>query len=186
MKQKFNENRPVAWIVLALAVVLSIIFSGGGALRSVRAQALDTFHFGVNGDSLCIYNDLKARADCAYNLADTAARYDSIPQEEIDRVVKAAEELDNTDDDDIVALGRANDALDRAVESLYTEIENAALSEKDATFALSQYKEFTSRGLTISRDGYNGQAEAFNELLGGFPASLVGMFSGVRELPLFR
>lgn len=186
MKQKFNENRPLAWIVLALVVALSVIISGGGALRSVRAQALDTFHFGVNGDSLCIYNDLKARADCAYNLADTAARYDSIPQEEINRVVAAAEELDNTDDDNIVSLGRANDALDRAVESLYTEIENAALSEKDATFALSQYKEFTSRGLTISRDGYNGQAEAFNELLGDFPAGAVGAISGVKELPLFR
>lgn len=186
MKAKINENRPLAWVVLAIVVVLSIIFSGGGALRGVRAQALDVFHYGVNGDSLCIYSDLMARVDCAYNLADTAARYDSIAQESIDKVNEAAEELDKTNDSDIAALNAADDALDRAVESLYTGIENARLSDADATFALSQYKEFTSRALTISRDGYNGYAEAFNEMLGAFPASVVGMMSGVRQLPLFR
>ena len=186
MKAKINENRPLACIVLALVILLSIILGGGGALRDVRAQALDVFHYGVNGDSLCIYRDLMARVDCAYNLADTAARYDSIPQENIDKVVEAAEKLDKTDDSDISALNAADDALDRAVESLYTGVENAHLSDADATYALSQYKEFTSRGLTISRDGYNGYAEAFNEMLGAFPASLVGMLSGVRELPLFR
>ena len=186
MKAKINENRPLAWVVLALVIVRSIISSGGGALRDVRAQALDGFHYGVNGDSLCIYSDLKARADCAYNLADTAARYDTVPQASIDKVTEAAEVLDNTDDSDIAALNAADDALDRAVELLYTELENSSLSDADAKFALSQYKEFTSRGLTISRDGYNGHAGAFNNTLGAFPASFVGMLSGVRELPLFR
>ena len=186
MKNKINENRPLACIVLAAVVVLSIIFSGGGALRAERARAMDAFHFGVNGDGLCIYTDLQARADCAYDLVDLCGRYGAIPQESIDKVEKAANVLESTGENDVYELGRANGELDRAVESLYTEIENASLSETDATFALTRYKEFTSRALTISRDGYNAQAEAFNQLLGRFPANLVGMVSGVGQLALFR
>lgn len=186
MKNKINENRPLAFIVLAVVVLLSIVLSGGGGLRSERSGAMNSFRFGVNNDGLCIYNDLKARADCAYNLVDLCARYDAIPQEIAQKAEQAADDLCAAGEDDVDALNLANNSLTRAVEALYTEIENASFTETDATFALSQYKEFTSRALTIARDGYNSQAEEFNRILEGFPASLVAKLSGVNKLSLFR
>lgn len=186
MKSKINENRPLAFIVLAVVVVLSIFLSGGGGLRELRDDALEVFRLGVNGDGLCVQNDLHQRADCAVNLAALSARYAQIPQETAVKVEQAADSLGNAGEDDTAAMKRANDELGRAVEALYTELENAPLSESDASYALSQYKEFTSRGLTISRDGYNTVAEEFNRTLGVFPANVVGMLSGVGQLSLFR
>lgn len=186
MKNKLNENRPLAFAVLAVVVVLGILLSGGGGLRALRAEALETMRVGVNADGLCIYTDLQERADCAVNLAALSTRYASIPQEVAVKAEEAALELQEAGENDTAAMKRANEALGRAVEALYTELENTALSEPDATYALSQYKEFTSRGLTISRDGYNSLAEEFNRTLGAFPANLVAMVSGVGQLALFR
>lgn len=186
MKNKINENRPLAFIVLAVVIVLSIALSGGGGLRSLRADVMQVFRTGVNGDGLCVYTDLQERADCAYNLAALALRYNEIPQDIGQKAEAAANEIVNVKNDDTSAMKRANDALGRTVEALYTELENADLSETDATYALSQYKEFTSRGLTISRDGYNSLAEEFNRTIGVFPANLVAMVSGVGQLTLFR
>lgn len=186
MKNKINENRPLAFCVLVLVVVLSIVFSGGGGLRALRGEALEAFHVGVNGDGLCVYTDLQERADCAFNLAALAQRYDEIPQEITQKAAEAAQELSDVPDDETAAMQRANETLGRAVEALYTELENTQLTEADATYALSQYKEFTSRGLTISRDGYNALAEEFNRTIGVFPANIVAMLSGVGQLTLFR
>lgn len=186
MREKIRENRTLAWIVLAVVVLLSISLSGGTALRKSRAEVMDVFHYGVNNDSLCIYNDLQARVECAFNLASTAGRYETIAQDAIASAEEAAQELSAVGRDDVGALYSKNTALTRAVETLYTELENAPLSDSDATFALAQYKEFSSRGLTITRDGYNARAEEFNRTLSAFPANLVATLSGVRELALFR
>ncbi len=186
MKNKINENRPLAWAVLAVVVALSIVLGGGGALRGMRSEALDVFYYGVHGDNLSIYTDLDARIDCAYNLASLADRYGSIPKGYAEEARLYADALKAAEKEDIRAMAADNSVLDISVESLYTELENAALSDTDATFALSQYKEFTSRALTISRDGYNAQAEEFNRQLSAFPANLVAAVSGVRELSLFR
>lgn len=186
MKVKFKENRTIAWIVLACVVLICISQSGGAGLRSLRRTAVDTFHNGVNNDGLSIYNDLQKRVDCAYNLASIADRYDNIPQNFIDEVEQAALSMESDGDSDIVGLKVDNNKLNRAVEDLYTELENTELSQADSTFALGQYKEFTSRGLTITRDGYNSRAEEFNAVLDNFPASLVAKLSGVKALELFR
>ena len=102
------------------------------------------------------------------------------------KAAEAAQELSDVPDDETAAMQRVNETLGRAVEALYTELENTQLTEADATYALSQYKEFTSRGLTISRDGYNALAEEFNRTIGVFPANIVAMLSGVGQLTLFR
>ena len=48
------------------------------------------------------------------------------------------------------------------------------------------YYEFLSREQTIGHDGYNAQAQAFNQTLSAFPASLIGSLYGVEPLEYFR
>lgn len=186
MKKKINENRPLAWAVLCVVVLASVILSGGGELRSMRGDVLETLRLGTNGDGLCVYGDMQERVDCALNLATLCGRYETIPHQTIEQTQKAAQALEATSSDNTRALKQNNDALERTVEALYTEIENADLSEADRTYALSQYKEFTSRGLTITRDGYNNLAEEYNRVCSQFPANIVARISGVTQLTLFR
>ena len=186
-KIKFSENRSLAWTVFAVAVVLTVVFSGGGALRAQRKAAADVFYYGINNDGLCISADMTERIAAARNLADLAGRYESVSADLASAVDSAADAAEaDAKSGSLSRLATENAALGRAVEQIYTALENASLSEADSTFALSQYKEFTSRGLTISRDGYNARAEAFNETISAFPASMVARFSGVSGLGLFR
>lgn len=183
MKKTFWENRPVAWIVLAVCVVFSLLFSGGQALKDLREQTALTFYQGVNGDGLCIYRDLMVRSECAYNLASTAANYENIDS----ALVEKARELSNqlAAATDVQTLFSVNAQCHRAVEDLYTAMENTALSANDKSFAYREYKEFVSRADTISRDMYNDQAASFNAVLDGFPAGLIGSVTGVEPLALF-
>ncbi len=186
-KQKFSENRSLAWTVFAVVVALTVVFSGGGALRAQRKAAADVFYYGVNNDGLCISADMTERVAAARNLADVAGRYESVSADLASAVDTAADAAEaDAKSGELSSLATQNAALGRAVEQLYTELENASLSEADTTFALSQYKEFVSRGLTIGRDGYNARAEAFNETISSFPASVVAKVSGVGSLGLFR
>lgn len=185
-KTNFRENRKLAWLVFAVVFALTVIVGGGGALRKEREAVLDVFHYGVHADNLSIFSDLQARVDCTENLVIVSARYTAIDDESVQAAKSAAAALENARDRDIASMVKQNNELNTAVESLYTELTNTTLSESDGLFALAQYKEFTSRGLTIARDGYNAQADAYNYRLTVFPASLVAAVSGVRQLPLFR
>lgn len=179
----FKENRAVAWVVFALCVIFSLSFSGGRALTNLRQDVGDIFYNGVTGDGLCIDKDLTVRSENAYNIASTASGYASIDAALVSAAKDASNELAAAET--IGARYAANVKCQRAVEDLYTAIDNASLSEKDSAFAYKEYKEFQSRADTISRDPYNQRAQAFNQTLSGFPASLLGGLQGVKPLELF-
>lgn len=185
-KKKFTENRNLAWSVFTVIVILSVILSGGGALKEKRGEVLQVYYYGANDDGLCISGDMAARVECAYNLASTAKRYEAIPASAPEAVTQACESVKAAEENDIAEIARRNATLTRTVEELYTEIDNADLTSTDKTYALSQYKEFNSRALTISRDVYNARAEEFNGLIDSFPASVVARVAQVGELGLFR
>lgn len=182
MKKHFSENRKIAWAVFALAILFSLSFSGGGALRNQRSEALDIFYQGAQGDGLCIDRDLKARAEAASNLIDLSEPY-GLPADILQQATDARDQLDQAVE--ISELSQANTALQRSIESLYTHLTKAGMSESDSQFAFSQYKEFQSRGDTISRDPYNDFAARFNRELEAFPARFVGTISRVKPLDLF-
>lgn len=185
-KKKFTENRNLAWSVFTVIVILSVIMSGGGALKEMRGDVLEVYYYGANNDGLCIAGDMAARLESAYNLASTAKRYEAIPSSASQAVADACDSVKAVEENDIAEIARQNASLTRSVEELYTEIDNAQLTEIDKTYALSQYKEFNSRALTISRDVYNARAEEFNAMIDGFPTSVVARVSQVDELGLFR
>ena len=182
MKNRFFENRKLAWVVFAIAVLFSLSFSGGGALRDQRSAALDVFYKGAQNDGLCIDRDLKARSEAAAALIDMAGRYD-IADSVVSQAAEAQAQLDAATG--IADRSKANAALQGAVKDLYDQLSALALTESDYETAYSQYREFQSRGDTIRRDPYNDVAAEFNAALSGFPARLVGLIGRVQPLELF-
>lgn len=181
---RFSENRVIAWIVLALAVLFSVSFSGGGAMKNMRFETQQIFYDGAAKDGLSINRDLDVRADKAYVLVSIAKSYPGVGEAKIADAEAACKEL--TESKLIPDRHAANVHLTRAVEDLYTALEQQSMSQTDKDAAYAAYKEVKSRADTISRDMYNSEARTFNESISKFPANLVAMLTGVEPLMLFE
>lgn len=193
---RLSENRTVAWVVFALAVVFALSLSGNALERNAlekRDDVLGVFYTGVNEDGLCIDSDLKQRAKDAYALVGIANRYPDIDASLVERAAAAQKALDEANAlprTQIKARSGANRELDQAVENLYTALTNEALSGVDQREARSRYDDFKSHGSTIGRDPFNELAAQYNidaeKMYSDFPASLIGGFKGgAPELELF-
>ena len=80
----------------------------------------------------------------------------------------------------------AAQALNAAVEDLYSYGSNLKLSETDAGDFRYKYKNFSSALLRISHDSYNEQAASFNEEKRGFPAGLISALRGIGDAALYE
>ncbi len=104
---------------------------------------------------------------------------------------KGLEEANQLPQTQIKARADANALLAKAVEDLYTELNNAALSAADEKDVQSVYDNFKSHGNTIGRDPFNDLAAQFNrdakKMYSGFPAGLIGgIKGGAPTLELFQ
>lgn len=182
---RFMENRLIAFVVLAACIVFSLSFSSGRALSNLRAETEQVFYQGVDGSGLSIDRDLSVQAECAYNLASTAANY-AISDSLISAAREASDRLKNAET--MSGKYQAASQCTRAVEDLYTAISNIVLTQADQSFALKNYKEFGSRGDTVRRNSqdYNDPAQAFNRERNGFPASILAGLSGISPLELYQ
>ncbi len=194
---RLSENRTIAWIVFALAVIFALSLSGNALEKNaleMRDDVLKVFFTGVSGDGLCIDSDLKERAKDAYTIIGIAGRYQAIDAPLLDQASsaqKALNEANGLSQIQIKARYDANRALDQAIEDLYTALGNQQLSDVDRKDARSKYDNFKSHGNTIDRDPYNELATQYNKdvqkMYSGFPAGLIGgIKGGAPALELFQ
>lgn len=176
---RFSENRPLARVVLAAAVVASLL-GGGGTLRDLRAEVEAQFYAPAESVAAEL---LEMRSNAA-TLAGIARKYDEADQTLIAQADEAVGMLDEAEA--ISAKYQASLTLDSAIENLYSNLTGLELGEIDAQDVRYAYKNFTSAELRLSHDGYNERAEKFNQELKGFPAGLLGALCGVKPLELFR
>ena len=185
---RFSENRRIAWIVLLVCVLASIILLGAGSLNSERKALAKIFTNGADTSSsirISMDADLDACAESANLLAETAKLYvddDAL----IGNVQAQAAELSASDGPD----GRYQifQQLNASVDSLYTELMRAGKEDEDEI--ARQYGNFKGACDRIDRNGdqpdeYITQAKAFNEDLSGFPANLLGGIFGVKALDTY-
>lgn len=183
--KRFSENRTIAWVVFAVCILFSLSFSSERALTNLRRDNERIFYQGTSQSmGQCIDKHLTTRATSAYNVASVAANYPEINQTLVQEAKDAATQLQ--DASDIAAKNTLNTALNRAVEDLYTAVENTQLSKADKDYAYGQYKEFKGAGDMIGRDEYNKYADEFNAELDYFPASQLAKITGVQPLPRFN
>ncbi len=194
---RLSENRMIAWIVLAVAVAFALSLSGNALEKNaleMRDDVLKVFYVGAGGDGLSIDGDLKQRAKDAYTLVGIAGRYAEIDKALVEKAAdaqKGLEEANQLPQTQIKARADANALLAKAVEDLYTELNNAALSAADEKDVQSVYDNFKSHGNTIGRDPFNDLAAQFNrdakKMYSGFPAGLIGgIKGGAPTLELFQ
>ena len=194
---RLSENRTIAWIVFAVAVVFALSLSGNALEKNaldMRDDVLKVFYTGGSGDGLCIDSDLKSRAKDAYTIIGIAKGYPAIDVSLVQKATDAQKALDEANglaQTEIKARSAANLALNQAIEDLYTAMNNATLSDVDKRDARSVYDDFKSHGNTIDRDPYNELATQYNtdvkKMYSGFPAGLIGgIKGGAPALELFQ
>ncbi len=181
---KILYNKKLAAVILVIVILGMILLGGGRSLARERAREAQLFWNGTSGDGNSIANDLHVRCEAAANLVTVAKRYMDANADEIKAINEARDALE-------AALTpteafEANYALTLAADHLYSVLNNKELSDADKKHVSGQFTELTSRNQTISHDGYNAKAAAFNELLGRFPTSIIAAVSGVAPLELFR
>lgn len=177
---RFSENLLIARIVLAAAIVVSLVFGGGGALMDRRVSLDAQF----NASSESIGAELQEMRSNAAVLVSIASKYDAANQTFISDLNAAVSALDEAGDPS--AKYQASLKLDSAIENLYSNLTGLKLNDMDAQDARYAYKNFTSAQLRISHDSYNELAAEFNKDLGKFPAGLLGALRGVSPLSLFQ
>ena len=178
------ENKKIAWAVLAVSVVFSLLFGGYRSLSSEYRQAERIFYDGVEGDGVGILSDLSAREDAAYNLATIAKRYLDEDDPAIQAVLDARSKLGAASS--ISERYTFNEALTEAVNDLSLQLEGCSLSEKDESYRAGLMAELKSRQMSIGYDGYNAAAAEYKSLTKSFPASLIAGIFGIDSLELFR
>ena len=168
----WKENRRLAAIVLAVAVLLGVFGIGGMKARSV-ARNLQDDYAGI------IAGDLALRAAAAQNIVEVGAAALGENAVSVQSARKALEKLESAGGP--AAAYEANAELTASVGMLYEETRKAVGDEKGSVLQ-TQWSEFLSRGDIIDRaaPAYNEQARAAQKKLSGFPASLVSALAGAR------
>lgn len=184
MKIPFLYNRGLAVVLTVVLVCAAVLLSGGIGLKSERSKTEQYFYQGVKMDSLSISNDLQARADAAYNMVSVMRKYDLADDTPVADLLAAHTALGEANG--IKDKHKADQALNNAVLQMHALSSTVAMTEQDARLFKKQYDEFLSRGQTISHDGYNALANAFNEQYNAFPAKLIGSVCGIPALELFE
>ncbi len=170
--ENWKENRRLAAIVLAAAVLLGIFGIGGMKARGVARAVQEAYAESIAGD-------LALRAAAAQNIVSVGGAALGVSAPSVAAAQKALAMLEDADGP--AEACAANVQLTAAVGMLYEEARKAVGDEKGSVLQ-TQWSEFLSRGDIIDRaaPAYNEQARAAQKKLSGFPASLVSALARAR------
>jgi len=179
---RFIENRRIAWVVLVVCILCSIVLLGGGGLSAARKDAEVMFLSGEYATGVRYSMDayLDNSSASARMLAETA-RLHLDDEAAIDAVFTAADALEESDD--INARYPLYKDLSASVESLYAQLIAAGAEEE--TDVLISYGDFKGAADRMERDPYHELAQKFNKDLSSFPANLIGSLFGVEKLDTY-
>lgn len=181
---RISENRKLAWGVLALSVVVSIVLMGGSCIVRERRQVMNLFGVGIDATqsvrhSMDAYLDGSAQA--AQIMASEADIY-GVDAIYTDMVRNLAGQIG--DGDDLNARYDAYTELKTGVEQLYNKMYNLAVGDNFTNFKMA-YDDFWGYEDMIGRDEYRARARSYNALTDGFPGKIVASIMGQDDLNTF-
>ncbi len=180
---RFSENRPIAYAVLAVVIIASLIFGGGGALKERRTALVNQY----NASSFSISAELMEMRSNAVKIQNIGMKYNAADNKLISSLGDTVSALDAASNaGDVNGQYAASLLLSTAVETCYAHLSGLALSDADASDVRYAYRNFTSAQLRITHDSYNTLAAQFNADLARFPANMLGTLCGVDPLGLFQ
>lgn len=170
--KNWKENRALACVVLAAAILGGTFGIGGAKLSSAARSVNEAYAQNIAGD-------LALRAAAAQNIiaeGEAALGADAASVKTTKRAVEALEAAEGPAQE-----YAANAALTASVGMLYEETRKVSGDDKGSVLQ-TQWSEFLSRGNIIdnSADAYNEQARAAQKKLSGFPASLIAGLTGAQ------
>ena len=182
---RFSEKRTVAWIVLAVCVVVSVFGLGGVGLARERGKVLTVYDRGTD-TTLSTRHSMDAYLDSAADNARLMASEAGLHMEAsqtIDSVAELAEKVGAEADTD--ARYEAYSALKIAVDKLYDAMYSATKGGSDFTGFKVAYDDFWGCDDLIRHDGYSKLAAGYNDVISGFPGGLVAAITGQGALNTF-
>ena len=181
---RFSENRTVAFIALAVCVVVSVFGLGGMGLARERSKVLTVYDRGAD-TSLSTRHSVDAYLDSAAENAalmasEAGLHMDASPV--IETVAQLAENVAKEADSD--ARYAAFDALKTAVDKLYDAMYGAVKGSDFTNFKVA-YDNFWESVNMIKYDDYSKLAAGYNDLISGFPGGVVAKIMGQGALNTF-
>ena len=182
---KFSENRKIAFIVLAVCVLVSVIGFGGMGLARERGKVLTVFDRGTDPSmstrhSMDAYLDASAES-ARVMVSEAELALGTAPA--IDTVSTLAEQV--ATETDTGKRNEAYSALRTASDTLYNAVYDAVGSAGFTNFKRA-YDDFWGYDDMIRHDDYHKLANGYNDLIGGFPGGLVSAITGQGRLDTFE
>lgn len=184
-----------AALALSVVVMLAAFFGFGSAkLRGKYNTARQWFTAGVAADNgYNLSEELTTREDTAANILTTASNTLGADSAEVLAAQTALNDFsaclqavqNGGKSQSLTALYQADQALDAAIDQLYAKLQEQAADPMKMGAVQGQYGQFNSAATIIGTLQYNTAVYEYQNEVGGFPASVLGALSGVKEVEPF-
>ena len=182
-----------AALALSVVVMLAAFFGFGSAkLRGKYNTARQWFTAGVAADNgYNLSEELTTRMNTAANVITTASNTLGADNAEVltaqDALTVFSNDLDGVKAGKtrLHALYEDNETLGAAIDQLYAKLQEQADDPMKMGAVQGQYGQFNSAATIIGTLQYNTAVYEYQKDVGGFPASVLGTLSGVKEVEPF-
>ena len=182
-----------AALALSVVVMLAAFFGFGSAkLRGKYNTARQWFTAGVAADNgYNLSEELTTRMNTAANVITTASNTLGADNAEVltaqDALTAFSNDLDGVKAGKtrLHALYEDNETLGTAIDQLYAKLQEQAADPMKMSAVQGQYGQFNSAATIIGTLQYNTAVYEYQKDVGGFPASVLGTLSGVKEVEPF-
>ena len=182
-----------AALALSVVVMLAAFFGFGSAkLRGKYNTARQWFTAGVAADNgYNLSEELTTRMNTAANVITTASNTLGADNAEVltaqDALTAFSNDLDGVKAGKtrLHALYEDNETLGTAIDQLYAKLQEQAADPMKRGAVQGQYGQFNSAATIIGTLQYNTAVYEYQKEVGGFPASVLGTLSGVKEVEPF-
>ena len=182
-----------AALALSVVVMLAAFFGFGSAkLRGKYNTARQWFTVGVAADNgYNLSEELTTRMNTAANVITTASNTLGADNAEVltaqDALTAFSNDLDGVKAGKtrLHALYEDNETLGTAIDQLYAKLQEQAADPMKMGAVQGQYGQFNSAATIIGTLQYNTAVYEYQKDVGGFPASVLGTLSGVKEVEPF-
>ena len=182
-----------AALVLSVVVMLAAFFGFGSAkLRGKYNTARQWFTAGVAADNgYNLSEELTTRMNTAANVITTASNTLGADNAEVlaaqDALTVFSNDLNGVKAGKtrLHALYEDDQTLGAAIDQLYAKLQEQAADPMKMGAVQGQYGQFNSAATIIGTLQYNTAVYEYQKEVGGFPASVLGALSGVKEVEPF-
>ena len=182
-----------AALALSVVVMLAAFLGFGSAkLRGKYNTARQWFTAGVAADNgYNLSEELTTRENTAANILTTASNTLGADNAEVltaqDALTAFSNDLDGVKAGKtrLHALYEDNETLGTAIDQLYAKLQEQAADPMKMGAVQGQYGQFNSAATIIGTLQYNTAVYEYQKDVGGFPASVLGTLSGVKEVEPF-